>query len=127
MKIAISSKTKSIKGEISDVFGRCPYFVIVEIKGNEMKEIEVIENKSIDQAGGAGVSTSQLVAEKGVEAVITGNVGPRALDIFKQFNIKVYLGKGKIEEEVRKLMEGKLEVGEGDKGCEDCPHNPEKK
>jgi predicted Fe-Mo cluster-binding NifX family protein len=108
MKIAISSTDKNIEGNISDVFGRCPYFIIVEIKNGKIEKTEIIENKNTDQASGAGISTSQLMAEKNVNALITGNVGPRAFDILKQFNIEVYTGSGIIKKVLQEFINGKL-------------------
>jgi len=109
MKVAVSSKGKNLESEVSDVFGRSPYFVIAEIENREIKKTEIIENKSADQMGGAGISTAQLMAEKNVNAVITGNVGPRALDVLKQFNIAIYYGDGRVEEVLQKFIDGKLE------------------
>jgi len=108
MKIAVSSIDKNIEGDVSDVFGRCPYFIIAEIENQKIERTEVIENKSTDQMSGAGISTAQLIAEKNVNAVITGNVGPRAFDVLKQFNIEVYSGSGAIKEVLQKFINGKL-------------------
>ena len=108
MKIAVSSMDKTIDGNVFDVFGRCPYFVIIEIKKGEVKKTEVIKNESTDQMSGAGMSAAQLMAEKNVNAVITGNVGPRALDVLKQFNIKIYSGNGAIKEVLQKYVDEKL-------------------
>ena len=108
IKIAVSSKGKNIKSDVSDVFARCPYFIMVEIKDQKIGKIEVIENKNINQMGGVGVATAQLMAEKNVKAVITGNVGPRALDVLKQFNIEIYAGEGVIEDALREFIDGKL-------------------
>lgn len=108
MKIAISSIDKTIDGNVSDVFGRCPYFIIAEIENQKIKKTEAIENKSTDQMSGAGISAAQLIAEKDVKAVITGNVGPRALDVLKQFNIEIYYGDGAIKEVLQEFINGKL-------------------
>jgi len=99
---------KNIESNTSDVFGRCPYFIIVEIKDNEIKKIEALENKNINQMGGAGISTAQLIAEKDIEAVITGNIGPRAFDVLNQFKIKIYSGNGIIKEVLQEFIDGKL-------------------
>jgi len=109
MKIAVSAKGKNVKSEVSDVFGRSPYFIIAEIKDQKIEKTEAIENKSTDQINGAGISTAQLMAEKNINAVITGNVGPRALDVLKQFNIEVYFGSGAIKKVLQKFIDGKLE------------------
>jgi len=109
MKIAISAKGKNIESEVSDVFGRSPYFVIAEIEDGEIKRTEIIENKSTDQMSGAGITAAQLMADKNVEAIITGNVGPRALDVLKQFNIAIYYGEGIVKDTLQQFIEGKLE------------------
>lgn len=104
MKIAISSMSDKLEGKVSDIFGRCAYFLIVEASLKDIKLVDVIENKSIDQRGGAGVSTAQLVAEQNVQAVITGNVGPRASEILEQFKIKVYQAEGDIKSAIKDLI-----------------------
>jgi len=109
MKIAISSTDKGIESNVSDVFGRCPYFIIAEIENQKIEKTEVIKNESINQTGGAGISAAQLMAEKNVNAVITENVGPRALDVLKQFSIEIYFGKGAIKEALQEFIDGKLE------------------
>jgi len=108
MKIAVSSMDKNIDSNVSDVFGRCSYFIIAKIENQKIERTEAIENKSTDQMSGAGISTAQLMAEKKVNAVITGNVGPRALDVLRQFNIEVYSGSGAIKEVLQEFINGKL-------------------
>jgi len=108
MKIAVSSMDKTIDGSVSDIFGRCLYFIIAEIKNQKIEKTEVVENKSTDQMSGAGISAAQLMAGKNVNAVITGNVGPRALDVLKQFNIESYYGNGLIKEVLQEFINGKL-------------------
>jgi predicted Fe-Mo cluster-binding NifX family protein len=109
MKIAISSKDGKIDGQIDEVFGRCPFFVIVEIEDDEIKNSNVLKSNVLGQSTGAGVSTSQLVAEKNVDFVITGNIGPRALDVLKQFKIKSYVAKGNIKEAIKDFINNNLE------------------
>jgi predicted Fe-Mo cluster-binding NifX family protein len=101
MRIAISSTGKTINDEISEVFGRCPYFLIVENK----KIIEIIKNESVNQRGGAGISASKLMAEKKIDIVISNNVGPRALDVLEQFKIKIVLKKGTVEKAIEEIKD----------------------
>jgi predicted Fe-Mo cluster-binding NifX family protein len=108
MKIAISSTGKDLNSMVDEVFGRCSYFLIVEIDKNEVREVETIENININQQSSAGISVAQMIASKNVGAVITGNVGPRALDVLKQFNILVYKGTGLISEVIKQFTEGIL-------------------
>ena len=109
MKIAVSSTGKSLESNVSDIFARCPYFIIAEIENEKIQKVETIENKSANQLGQAGISAAKFLAEKNVKAVITGNVGPRAFDVLKQFNIEVYQGEGKVKEVIEKFIEGRLE------------------
>jgi len=108
MKIAISSTDKNIESDVSDIFGRCPYFIIAEIKDGKIEKTESIKNESVDQTGGAGISTAQLMAEKDVNVVITRNVGPRALDVLNQFNIETYSGEGVVKNALQEFIDGKL-------------------
>ncbi len=109
MKIAVSSVGKELDSEVSNVFGRCQYFVIVEIENKKITKTEVIENTSAKQMGGAGVQAAKIVAEKGVEVVITKNIGPRASSILRQFEIKAFRGNGTVREAIENFLEGKLE------------------
>ena len=109
MKIAVSSTTQKLDGQIDGVFGRCPYFIILELKDNKIVKSESLKNESTDQTSGAGVSAAQLIADKKVEAVITGNVGPRAFDVLNQFGIKIYAAQGSLQEAVQNFIDHKLE------------------
>jgi len=108
MKIAVSSIGKNLTDNVSEVFARCPYFIIAEIENQEIKKFEAIKNESENQMGGAGISAAQLMAEKNINAVITKNVGPRALDVLNQFNIGIYYGDGTIEKVLQEFIDGKL-------------------
>jgi len=109
MKIAVSSTGKDLDSNVSNVFGRCPYFIIAEIENKKIKKTEAIENMSANQMGGAGISAAQTVAERDVKAVITRNIGPRAFSVLKQFNIEVYNGSGSVKEILQKFIDNKLE------------------
>ena len=108
MKIAISSTGKSLESEIDARFGRCPYFLIVDVDNKEIKNAKTIENTAAGQMGGAGITAAEIVANEKVNAVITANLGPRAFSVFGQFGIKVYQGRGKIKDVIREFIEGKL-------------------
>lgn len=110
MKVAISSVGKNIDSEVDLRFGRCPFFVIVNIKNNKIMYEKTIENISAMQPGGAGIAAAQLIGNEKVDAVITGNIGPNALGILQQLGIKVYQGVGSVKEVVQQLVEKKLKL-----------------
>jgi predicted Fe-Mo cluster-binding NifX family protein len=108
MKIGISANGKNLEDTISEVFARCPFFIIVEIENGKIKSFEAIENEISGRMGGAGIFAAQLMAEKDVKAVITKNIGPRAFEVLKQFNIEVYQGEGEIKKAIEEFIQGKL-------------------
>lgn len=91
MKIAISATGKDLDSQIDPRFGRCQYFIFID---PETMEFEVLENKGLMASGGAGVQAAQSVVQKGVSAVITGNLGPNAASALSASGIKVYLVSG---------------------------------
>jgi len=109
MKVAISSTGQTLESDIDTRFGRCSYFLIIEIEENKIKEVRAVENTAAAQAGGAGITAGQIIADQEVDAVITVNMGPRAFDVFNQLDIKVYQAEGKIKDAIQNFIDGKLE------------------
>ena len=110
MKIAISSTGKTLESDVDVRFGRCKYFLIVEVdkKKKEIKNFKAIENIAKEQMGGAGITAGETIANEKVDVVITTNLGPRAFSVFEQFEIKAYSGQGKIKDVVQDFIKGKL-------------------
>ncbi len=104
MKVAISASGENLDDNIAELFGRCPYFILAEIEDGKIGKTEALKNDSADQASGAGMAAAQLLAEKGVAVVIAGNVGPRALDVLNQFDIKVHSASGRIKENLENFI-----------------------
>jgi len=75
MRVAVSATGPTLDAEVEPRFGRCPYFIIVD---PDTMQFEALENSSAMQAGGAGISTGQMIVSKGVQVVLTGNCGPNA-------------------------------------------------
>jgi predicted Fe-Mo cluster-binding NifX family protein len=94
MKIAVSATGPTLEAEVDPRFGRCPYFIIADTETNGF---EAIDNASAAAAGGAGISAAQMVIEKSIGAVLTGNCGPNAHQVFSSAGVKVITGvAGKI-------------------------------
>ena len=97
MKIAVTSTGPTLDDQIDPRFGRCAYFVIVETKD---MSFEAFDNESIASGGGAGIQSAQFVASKGIDAVITGNCGPKALQTLSAAKVQIFLGQSGIVREV---------------------------
>ncbi|MBN2142857.1 NifB/NifX family molybdenum-iron cluster-binding protein [Candidatus Woesearchaeota archaeon] len=115
MKIAISSKGKTLDSEIDERFGRCAQFLIVETSAGQAELVEAMPNEAASRAGGAGPFAAKQLAEKKVDCVITGEVGPHAQEVLDQFGIRIYKGAGKASE----ALEAFIKENEGDSKEED--------
>ncbi len=110
MKVAISTTSGGLDDKVSEVFGRAVSFTIVDIENGDVKNVEVVRNDFAVRGGGAGVAVSQFLVDKGVNAVITGNIGPNALAVLSSAGVKVYNGGGlKVKEAIEKFVRGELE------------------
>jgi predicted Fe-Mo cluster-binding NifX family protein len=89
MKIAISATQPNLDCEIDPRFGRCQYFVIVEM---DTMAVEEIRNTNIETSSGAGISTAQMIVDKDVQVVITGNVGPKAAQVLESAGVQIVTG-----------------------------------
>jgi len=109
MKIAISSTGEKIENEMDAKFGRCPYFLIVEIEDKKIKNTKAVENTAAMQGGGAGITAAQIVGNEDVNAVIAINFGPRAFTVLNELKIDIYQGApGTVAENVQQFIDEKL-------------------
>lgn len=107
MKIVVSAVAPSLDAQVEPRFGRAPYFILVD--ADTMSLLEAIENPFTAQASGVGIQVAQLVLDKGAQAVITGNVGPKAFQALATADIPVITGvSGTVKEVVEQFKQGKL-------------------
>jgi len=107
MRIAVSATAPGLDADVDPRFGRCQYFIIVD---PQSMEFETLENSSAMAAGGAGISTAQMIASKGVEFVLTGNCGPNAYQTLSAAGIQVITGvSGRIKDAVEAYNTGRLQ------------------
>lgn len=99
MKVALSSSGSDMNSTLDPRFGRCEYFLIVDL---DTKETETVKNPGMTAYGGSGISASTFLQDKGVDAVITGNVGPNAHRALSSAGIRIIVGASGT---VRKALE----------------------
>ncbi|MBN2059793.1 MAG: NifB/NifX family molybdenum-iron cluster-binding protein [Deltaproteobacteria bacterium] len=111
MKIAVSSTGPTLDDVVEPRFGRCPYFLIID---PETLEFEAIPNPNVSLGGGAGIQSAQLMADKGVLFVLTGNCGPNAFRTFGASGIKVITGiEGQVRQAVERFRRGEISADSG--------------
>ena len=90
MKICITSQGDKSDAKVEARFGRSPYFIIYD---SESGDFVAIKNPNINASAGAGVQSAQMIADKNIEVILTGNQpGPKAAQILEAASIKVITG-----------------------------------
>ena len=70
-------------------FGRAPYYIIVD---TDTMAHDAIENPNVSAGVGAGIQSAQLIAERDVKFVLTGNCGPNAFNVFGAAGVQIIVG-----------------------------------
>ncbi len=106
MKIAVSAVEPRWESMIDPRFGRCPYFLIVNTDDLSM---EAVSNAAAALGQGAGIQAARLVAEHGVQAVLTGHCGPNAQQALAAAGIRIVEGcSGVARQVVEQFQAGQL-------------------
>jgi len=108
MKLAISAQ-----GQTSTVnwiaFWRAKYFLLVDSEGGIRKWWKQAEPAAPQ---GAGIQAAQTVVEKGAQAVLTGNCGPKAFRVLQAPGSRWPSARGSIREVIQKFGEGKIQFAQ---------------
>ena len=108
MRIAISLQTNDdLDSVVANHFGRCPYFALVDMEGNEVQAIEVIDNPyyAAHQPG----QVPQFIHDQKADVMLSGGMGGQAIQFFKQFGIEAATGAaGTVRTTLEKYFGGKL-------------------
>ena len=106
MRIAVTSTGPTLDDAVEARFGRCAYFLIID---PDTLEFEPIPNPNTALGGGAGIQSAQLMANKNVSIVLTGNCGPNAFQTFGAAGIQVITGvSGQVRQAVQQYKSGTL-------------------
>jgi len=106
MRIVVTASGATLDAQAHPAFGRCPTYVFVD---TESMQFEAMENPAANAPGGAGIQAAQFVIEQGAEAVVTGNVGPNAFQVFQSANVPVCLfDGGSVRQAVEAYKTGQL-------------------
>lgn len=98
--------------EVAPHFGRCEKYVIVDIANGED-----VGRYDLENPGHEPGLLPRLLNDEGVAYVVAGGAGPRAISLFRELNIGVYVGiSGSIDEVIDKTAAGELDPGES--ACE---------
>ncbi len=111
MKIAITSSGDNLDSQMDPRFGRCQYFMIVD---PDTMDFEAMQNESAMASGGAGIQAAQTILNVGINAVITGNVGPNAFEVLSAAGIETMTGaSGTVRHALELYKSGSLQSAAG--------------
>jgi len=107
MQVIVTVRGESLDMPVDPRFGRARYFILVNTDTNETTVHDNTQN--LNAAQGAGIQAAETVARLGAEAVISGNVGPKAFRTLSAAGIKMYLcPDGTAAEAIRRFKAGEL-------------------
>lgn len=83
MKIGIASEGKKLDSLVCPTAGRAPFYLVFEDK----KLIKTIKNPFANGGGGAGFGVVQMLANEGVNKIISGKFGEKLVEALNEKNM----------------------------------------
>jgi predicted Fe-Mo cluster-binding NifX family protein len=119
MRIAVSADdAQGLESRISAHFGRCPYYVLVDVEEQGIQRVEAIHNPYFGQHQPGQVPA--LIREQGADVMLTGGMGGRAVAFFQEYGIEPVTGAaGSVGQAVAAYLSGEL------KGAPPCSESVE--
>jgi predicted Fe-Mo cluster-binding NifX family protein len=114
MKLCVPTMGKrGLDEQVGEHFGRVPTYTIVDTETNE---VEVMDNIS-EHMGGRGYPP-QIIVKTGAEVMLCSNLGRRAIAMFEDLGIMVYVGAyGTVRDAVQMWKEGQLQAATDENAC----------
>ncbi|MBF0375960.1 MAG: NifB/NifX family molybdenum-iron cluster-binding protein [Desulfamplus sp.] len=112
MKVAVSSSGTNLESPLDPRFGRASYFLIID---TDTLAFEVkVNDQNMNLPQGAGIQAGKIVANCGVDCLITGNCGPKAYNVLQSAGVRVVTGvNGNVKEVVERFKNKEFEYSQG--------------
>ena len=107
MRIAVSTNDEQgLEGLVSGHFGRCSNYALIDVENGRIGNVNVVGNPFFRNHGGLG-DVPDFIRSQGADVIVAGGMGPKAIEFFNQFGIKVVTGvNGKIKDVVNSYLSG---------------------
>ncbi|MFH0944302.1 MAG: NifB/NifX family molybdenum-iron cluster-binding protein [Planctomycetota bacterium] len=107
MKVLISARGDSLDAEVDPRFGRCAYLMLVDAKSRTILSAE--RNEYANAAGGAGTRTARRAVDLNAEVILTGKIGPKALEVLQECGVRYCTGaSGSVRDALDAFARGDL-------------------
>jgi len=106
ISIAVASADlQGLEGSVSQHFGRCPAYTLVEVLEGAIHDSRVEHNPFED--GHAPGQIPHFIAGLGAQVIITGGIGGRAIEFFRHQGVEVAAGyAGTVRKAVEAFLRG---------------------
>lgn len=104
MKVAVASDSS----RVAQHFGHCEEYILFTLYQGEVREREVVVNP-----GHRPNYLPHFLADLGVDSIIAGGMGGRAVHLFKEHGIDTIIGvEGQADQVIHDLLAGKIKPGD---------------
>jgi len=119
IRVAVSvDDGNGLDSVVSPHFGRCPYFVMVDLEGQEVHAVQVISNPYYGHHQPGQVPG--FIHSQEANVMLTGGMGQRAIAFFEQYGIQAATGaSGTVRYALEQYLGGELT------GAEPCRESVE--
>ena len=118
MLVAVPSDSPGgLDSRISDHFGHCDMFTLVQIEREAVESVTILPNAAHE--GGQCMAPVMMLKERGAEGLVAGGMGQRPLEGFQQVGITVYFKAGAetVREAIDLLIAGECREFEPAQTC----------
>ena len=108
MRVAVSAnENKGLEALIGQHFGRCPFFVLVDVEENKVQAVQTIDNPFYRQHQPGQVPG--FIQTQEADVMLSGGMGGRAVTFFQQYGIEPVTGAaGTVGQSIDKYLSGEL-------------------
>ena len=111
-RIAVSvDDSNGLDSVVSPHFGRCPYYILVDLDDREVKQVNAVANPNYGQHAPGTVPT--FIQDQGADVMLAGGMGRRAIALFQQYGIQAVTGAaGSVRHALEQYLGGELQSAE---------------
>jgi predicted Fe-Mo cluster-binding NifX family protein len=108
MRIAVSAENNNgLDSTVAHHFGRCPYFILVDVENGEVKTFQAVTNPFVH--GHQPGQVPAFIQQQKADVMLSGGMGGRAIQFFEAAGIKAATGaNGTVQQALERYFGGTL-------------------
>lgn len=109
VRVAVSTDTdQGLDSAISLHFGRCPYFTLVDVDGQQVMSVQAVANPYYPNHEPGQVPA--FIHSQGANVMLAGGMGGRAVAMFEQLGVQPVTGAwGTVRQALEQYLGGELQ------------------